>query len=539
MSGFKGGFTVSLEGSMKKMITSLAAFIKTHPKTDIAVLIAGLAVFVTVTLINAPRASIWFDEAFSAYIIQFSFWDIARYTASDVHPPFYYWLLKIWSSLFGTTELAYRSLSILFGAASTIIAFFLSRKLFGRKIAWVSLLFIVLSPMLIRYSDEARMYTLATLIVMGATYLLVKAQETGYKKYWMWYAVLVSLGMWTHYFTALIWVAHLAWIGAKVWKKGNSFKEFRQKLLTKQLVSTYALAIGLYVPWLPFMLFQLGIVQGAGFWIGPVSGDTPVNFLTNYFYYLEHGQAQGWFALALLLMVIIVVAVLPSVYKSLTAKEKRSFMLVAAMAWVPPVLLFLTSLPPLRPSYVERYLVPAFVALSIFLAVVLVKGAASWRPFWRTFPIVLVAGMMIFGITNVFKYGNYNKNTNYHILTRQVIEKARAASPPGTPIIAESPWIFYETIPYASEEYPIYFLDENTKYIYGSLDMLKDNDINKIKDFDSFKKEHPVIWYVGSSGRGDVPAYENFWKKIETVGVYDELTGKTIYRATAYDVSGE
>src|SRR6218665_1653730 len=110
---------------MKKIINSVSTYIKNHPKTDLAILFVGLAVFLTITIINAPRASIWFDEAFSVYIAQFNFWDIARYTASDVHPPLYYWLLKIWSSLFGTTELAYRSLSILFGAATTVIAFFL------------------------------------------------------------------------------------------------------------------------------------------------------------------------------------------------------------------------------------------------------------------------------------------------------------------------------------------------------------------------------------------------------------------------------
>ncbi len=187
---------------MKKIFTSISTYIKKHPKIDIAILVTGLVIFATIALINAPRASIWFDEAFSTYIAQFSFLDIARYTASDVHPPLYYWALKAWSELFGTTELAYRSLSILFGAAAISTAFVLARKFFGRKVAWLSLLFLVISPMLIRYSDEARMYTMAAFIVMLATYFMVKATETNKTKYWIWYGVMVSLGMWTHYFTA-------------------------------------------------------------------------------------------------------------------------------------------------------------------------------------------------------------------------------------------------------------------------------------------------------------------------------------------------
>ena len=231
---------------MKKLFRKTIDVIKAHPKLDILVLVLGLAVFLTITIINAPRASIWFDEAFSAYISQFSFWDIARYTASDVHPPFYYWLLKLWTMPFGTTDFAYRSLSIVFGVGVISTAFFLTRKLFGRKISWVALLFLILSPMVIRFSDEARMYTLAALIVMTATYVLIKANETKNRKLWILYGVLVSLGMWTHYFTALAWIAHLVWHGTQVYRKGMGRKAFWKKLFSKEWVIAYSVAVGLF-----------------------------------------------------------------------------------------------------------------------------------------------------------------------------------------------------------------------------------------------------------------------------------------------------
>jgi len=524
---------------MKKFITSISSFIKKHPKTDIAILVLGLVVFLTITIINAPRASIWFDEAFSTYLVHFSYWDIARFTASDVHPPLYYWLLKLWSNLFGTTELAYRSLSILFGAATTVVAFFLSRKLFGRKVAWLSLAFLVLSPMLIRYSDEARMYTMAALIVFSATYFMVKAEETKRKKYWVWYGVFVSLGMWTHYFTALAWLAHWVWRAIVVWRKGNSFKEFIRSFFTKPWIITYAIAVGLFLPWLPFMAKQLTVVQASGFWISPVGVDTPVNYLTNYFYYLEHNQVLSWVALTMLIVVGIVIALLPKAFKSLNAQAKKSFLLITSLAWVPPVLLFLASLPPLRSSFVDRYLVPAVVALSIFIAIVLVVGTRNWKPFWRAVPIVLVIGMMIFGITNVYKYGNYNKNTNVHILTRQIVQKAQQESPAGTPIVARSPWIFYEAATYSTKDHPVYFINETTDYIYGSLDMLKYSDDNKIKDLAAFEKEHPVIWYLDSTTAEDVDALKDYWTKLKTVTVYDSLTDTSQYKATEYRTNGE
>jgi len=524
---------------MKKTFNSVVRYIKSHPKTDLVILFLGIAVFLTITLLNAPRASIWFDEAFSVYLSQFNYWDIARYTAADVHPPFYYWLLKAWSSIFGTTELAYRSLSIVLGAATAVVAFFLSRKLFGRKVAWLALLFIVLSPMLIRYSDEARMYTLAALIVMSATYVLVRAEETKKKSLWIWYGVLVALGMWTHYFTALAWLAHWAWRATQVWRKGDNFKVFWKKFFTRQWVIAYAIAVGAFLPWLPFMALQLGVVQGNGFWIGAVGIDTPMNYLSNYFYYLEHNHVLNWLAFALIVTIIVTIVALPKAYKALTSNERASFLLIAALAWVPPILLFLASLPPLRSSFVERYLVPSIIALSIFLAVVLIAGTRRWKPFFRVLPVLLIVGMMIVGITNVYKYGNFNKNTNMHILARQIVEEAQKSSPAGTPIVANSPWIFYEAIPYATDEHPIYFIDENTEYIFGSLKMLADNDQHKIKDLSAFQKEHPTIWYLGTTESEDVAPYDSSWQKLKTVTVKDDITGKTEFRATEYKVSAE
>lgn len=523
---------------MKKMFTSLSTYIKKYPKIDIAILLVGLAIFATIALINAPRASIWFDEAFSTYIAQFSFWDIARYTASDVHPPLYYWALKIWSDVFGTTELAYRSLSILFGGAAISTAFVLARKFFGRKVAWLSLLFLIISPMVIRYSDEARMYTMAAFIVMLATYFMVKATETNKTKYWVWYGVMVSLGMWTHYFTAFAWLAHWAWRATQVWRKGDKPKVFWKKFFSKQWIITYSVAVGLFLPWLPFMAFQVGVVQ-SGFWIGPVGVDTPVNYMTNYFYYLEHGQATSWLAVALIFIFVVTLAAAPRAYKALKAQEKKWFLLVASMAFVPPILLFIMSLPPLRSTFVERYMVPALVALSIFMAVVLLKGLKNWKPFWRALPIVLVVAMMIFGITNVYKYGNFNKNTSTHIFTREVVREAQASSPAGTPIVAKSPWVFYEAIPYATADHPVYFVDETTDYIYGSLDMLKYNDQHKIKDLRAFEKENPVIWYLDNTQDADVAPYDDSWVKLRTIGAYDTLTQKTLYKATEYRVSEE
>jgi mannosyltransferase len=524
---------------MKELLKKKIAFIKAHPRLDLVILLAGVAVFVTIALFNVSNASFWFDEAFGIYLIQFNFIEVAQFTATDVHPPLYYWILKVWAMLFGTTELALRSLSILFGAGVVVTTFFLTRRMFGRLVAGVSLLFLTLSPMLIRYSDEARMYTLAALIVMLATYVLVKATETNQRRWFVLYGILVGLGMWTHYFTALAWIAHWVWRAIVSKQTTTKPKLFWKKLLTKNWIIAHVIAVGMFIPWVPLMISQFRTIQNSGFWIGPISPDSIVNYFSNVFYYLEHGQSQGWLALLLIGVLTIIVALTSKAYRSFKRADKQNYLLIAALAFVPIILLVLASLPPLRPLFVERYLVPASIAFAVFAAVTLVVGSRKWRPVLRAVPIVLVAGMMIFGITNVYRQGNYNKNSGIHILTRELVQDIASKSEPGVPIVANSPWIFYEAVAYSSEDHPVYFIDANTEYIYGSLAMLKERDLHKITDIEAFEKEHPVIWYIGVTGADDVPAYDESWQKIRTTALYDALSDKADYRGTQYRISAE
>lgn len=519
---------------MKRWVDTTLTFIRSHPKIDVAFLLVALAIFVTITLFNADRASIWFDEAFSAYITQFSFFDIARYTATDVHPPLYYWVLKLWEMLFGSSIVALRSLSIALGAGAITVAFLFTRRQFGRLAAGVSLLFMVLSPMLIRYSDEARMYTLAALIIMLATYAFVKAHETNQRRHWIIYAVLVSLGMWTHYFTALIWITHLLWRAVMIRKTSTKPKLFWKKLFTRNVIITYIIAVALFIPWLPFMAIQMASIQGGAFWIGDIGAYSFPNFFTNLFYYLEHHQTTNWAAFLLVLVLGGLTVLSTRIYRKFNRQEKLKYLLVVMMAFVPAIILFVTSLPPLSSSFVERYLIPSAIMFTIFAAVTIVVGTRSWKPIYRVGSVLLIAGMMIWGITNVYSYGNYNKNSGTHILTRDLVEAIDEQALPGEPIVANSPYLFYEAVYYNSDEHPIYFIDEITDYQFGSTDMLKKNDQYKIKNLDAFSKENKTVWYIGVSDK-DIEAPSDDWQATgKTIVMTSPVDGKKVYRATEY-----
>lgn len=497
--------------------------------------VAGLAIFVAISLWTITKSSIWFDEAFGAYLARFNFFEIAHYTATDVHPPLYYWLLKLWGMMFGNTELALRSMSVLFGGISIVFGYLLTNRLFSKKVARISLIFIVLSPMLVRYSQEMRMYTLVTAIALAATYVLTIAMDSKKKLPWVIYGILVALGMWTHYFSAIVWIAHWIWradVVRRVAEKGKFIKSF----FSKQWLLSHIIACSIFALWLPFFATQLVTVQTGGFWIPAVTPDTFINFITNVVYYQDVGFVNGWLALGLVAMVVTLIILSIKIYKSQNDKQRQNYRLIMSLAFVPVILLFLLSLPPLRSVFVDRYLIPSALFIAIFIGITLALGIKYLRTKWGIAVIIVMAGFMMFGVTNVWYLGNYSKTSNASNNTREIVEAIVAKSDDNQPIIADSPWLFYEAVFYSTDKHQAYFIDANTQYLYGSLDMLKYNDQFKIKDINQFTVDNSIVWYVGLPRGAEFSAPYSNWQPIQEVSVNDSINGKPTYKAIQYKI---
>lgn len=517
-----------------KYSSSIKKFLRTRYGS---LLIVGLSslIFLLLSFWNIIKPGLWFDEAFSAYIVRFNLFDIAKYTSLDVHPPLYYWFLKLWSLFFGNSELALRSMSVIFGLASLLLAYLLIKTMFGKLPAYFGVFLLSISPMFIRYSDEARMYTMVTAIVLGATYFLIMAVKTNSKKNWTAYGVLVALGMWTHYFSAIVWLSHWFWRYLVTRKDVKSRADFRKSYLSNNWIRAHVVAVSIFALWMPFMIIQLGGIQFSGFWIGPVSINSFTNFLTNTFLYLEFQQVINWQAAGLLAVTLFMILAGKKIYDGLDKQKQSYYLLLVCISLVAPLILFIISLPPLKSSFVERYLLASSVGLILLLAVNLYYFFKVNRYLSLSVFVVSIA-LIATGVNNVYYYGNYNKNTSTAITTKEVVLEINKKSMAGEPIIADSPWIFYEAVPYSNERNPVYFVDKNTDYKYNSLAMLKDNDYGKIKDLNSFLQNGKVFWYIGYARDDALRApYENLCE-IDKFSVIDGINKRDDYRAVQYRI---
>jgi hypothetical protein len=182
-------------------------------------------------------------------------------------------------------------------------------------------------------------------------------------------------------------------------------------------------------------------------------------------------------------------------------------------------------------------MIPSTAAFAMFAGITLSLGIKKLRAIWRTLAMALIVVSMMFGIMNVYHYGNYNKNSSTKVMTREVVKAIQAKAKPGEPIISATPWVFYEAVFYDTTTNPMYYINAQTDYKYGSLDMLKDSPQYQIKDMTAFSKEHPTVWYIGFSTDKPLTAPDKNWKEIQNFAIYDPVDNKPNYRASEFQTN--
>jgi len=208
----------------------------------------------TVLRLISINQSLWLDEATTALAAKMSLADIfTKFLPGDFHPPLYYLLMKGWGSLFGLSEISLRTPSVIFGILTIYLIYLIAKKIFGTKTARIASILAATSGLLIYYSQEARMYSLAAFLVTLLFYLFLE-------KKWMLFSIFLPILAMTDYVSLLI--IPVFWLlGYKDWRK-----------LTLAHIPLFIILIA----WLPTFLSQLSggfSVQGSAWWnlLGTIS----------------------------------------------------------------------------------------------------------------------------------------------------------------------------------------------------------------------------------------------------------------------------
>lgn len=299
------------------------------------------------TLLNE---SLWGDEGFSALAVQKPFVEMMGVVMRDTAPPLFYIVGFVWSRLFGFSEVALRSLSLILmlGAAwfaYKIVAFVGKDRL----VAVAAGLLTLLSPFLVPFAFEWRMYALLSFVVTGSVYFFVARK-------WKGYVLFTTAALYTHHY-ALFTVA-----GQGLWFLMTEFNWREPRTFLKQLWPFW-LVVALYVPWLFPMYRQITRVKGAGFWLSVPTIREVGNLL---YRFATGGVTERWRPWVMILVGLIAVG------KDWVDVGKKWIELLVVFL-MPVVLAFVVS-QVLTPIFYDRYLLSVVVGM----AVLIVVGTKEW-----------------------------------------------------------------------------------------------------------------------------------------------------------------
>jgi len=443
------------------------------------------------------RQSLWIDEMSSYGLADNGLRQmLPNIVANDAHPPLYPLIVHVAHFTFhlGTVD-SVRVPSVLAGILTIGAVFALARILVGRLAAVIAAALTVLSPLLVWYSREGRMYAVTWLFVLLSILALVQAIRT---RRWSWlviYPILMAASLYADISAIMVLVPQaivIAWFFVK--------SRYDDRAIWLRIGGGYAAGWILFVPWLVVLPRQLPLLHAtfAGYEPSLSSAWNLVLNLTGLSaIYATLGGLQVPPLLAALVILIYAAAVAGAVW---LGRDHQLFAAVSLnLALGPPLMALL-----LLAVGSQGVLLPRVMGLTVFGLILVLAGTAdlAWRA-WRsqTFArsavpaavlIALVATTL--SLANVEAHGSNGQD--WRAVARVITEQAQP----------DDALIYYAYgLKYAVDAY----LPPRSPWIGKGVGLWASPADVADAQFAKWSAGHPHVWFVFYRAGGiDMPAHD-------------------------------
>jgi mannosyltransferase len=318
------------------------------------------------------QKNVWVDEGVSIALARLDWYNFLRILwRHEANMTLYYLFLRAWLP-FANTEAQIRTLSALFGVATIPALFVLARRLFDARVALIASFLLSLNAYAVRYSQEARSYSLYPLLCVVSSIYFLKLLEQPTRRNRIAYVLASVLAVYAHFFAGLLLVAQ--WLSFRLLDCKEDTVQKELKMAWRQ----FAIAVA------PLAIFVISTGVGVLRWVPrPSFADlrTCLLFLTG----------NGGTPLLLLYLAAILLGL------ALAFRKARSRQLpfdlwryVFLLTWLLFPILFVFLVSQLKPLFVNRYFVFTIPALVVLVA----AGLARIRPRVLLGGILLVFGLL-------------------------------------------------------------------------------------------------------------------------------------------------
>lgn len=369
---------------MKKIINTIDKLMESKIVSWVMVII-GSSVFG----ILCAGKTIWLDEALTGTYIRKGWWELVCFTATDVHPPLYYLIVKMAVFLFGDHIYVIKFFSYIPFIFSLILTTTKVRKVYGDRMAFVLLAMLCTTPCIIDRNVEMRMYQWAFFFVYAFAIYLFEMVRDGNAKNCFWALTLGVCAAYTHYY-ALIAVAILYML---VFAENIVRKVARLVILRNILISSI-----LYFPWLKIFFSQARELKESGWWQEGI-----VNIKTIYDYivwpFKDNTGYEPAFFILLLFCVIL--------YMKQKAFPNRLESCNCIGVYIVLITIGFLIITLYQPVFITRFIYPVVGVLLLGIAIVVSR--------WKTEYVCLICVLILF-----FGAKTYNSQLHYQFAENSI-----------------------------------------------------------------------------------------------------------------------
>jgi mannosyltransferase len=309
--------------------------------------------------------SLFLDESVSSTLATAPWHRFANVVSHrEANMALYYLLLRGWV-VFGHSEIALRSLSVILAVGALWVLIMLARSLFGRRTALIAGLVLAVNPLFIQFAQDVRGYSLALLLVSASSYFFVRGiqqVDPPPRLCWTAYTVVTALAAYTNFWAALVPVAQALSLGFLP----------PGRVPWRRIV---AAAVALVVLLVPLGLLIRSTDSAGVDW---ASGSSAGHLFTHIRSSVPHAALDLLVLIAA--VVVVAVVVLARRRPALGALFARQWPLLFALCWlvVPVGAVVMLSLV-YKPLLVVRYLMVSLPAAVLLIALVIDRVASMAR----------------------------------------------------------------------------------------------------------------------------------------------------------------
>jgi 4-amino-4-deoxy-L-arabinose transferase-like glycosyltransferase len=447
-------------------------------------------------LLNLGGFNFWYDEVEAIrYSLDFS--------AHDVHPPTFYYLLSLVLRL-GKSEFILRFLPVIFGVLSVALVYVIAKRLFSSRVALLSTFLASISPALIWHSQDVRMYNQLVFACLLAAYAYIRVLNSNARRDWAFYIVACVLAFYSHLYGALM-----------VGSLSLHFLLTHRRFWKPWLISTIIIGLS-YIPWLIIL---------AGLQAKQIGTGRPLGFLglPYTFFVFSTGYSVGpainelrtpdlkvlipYLPLIGFLVVVVFILLLAGFYR-LRQLGREKLLLMALWAFLPCIIAVVVPYFRASMTFNVRYVLFAAPGFLIILAL----GIDTLRRYYAI-------GFLLLGCLVVYNAKAIYNNINDPAYSKEDVRSAahyiEQRAQPGDAIVTITVGRVFEW--YSTGNNPI----------ISNIPQRQPSAILKEIDVDS-----PVIWLVESrpwqtDEHGELKALLN---RQYTLGETAQFPGVTVYQ---------